>query len=526
MSDASPSEAAFVRVAMRQGQAQIQGRASWESTPLPRDPKAATIRGAWHWDGARLCAQVDRFGFYNLYCYEKDGEVALSPSLLELVAQGCDATPDAAALAVFHRMGIFLHDETPLKHVRTLPPDARLTWQAGRLRIEGGVQMPRATQITRDAAVEGMVEHFRTAMRRILGAWEDEFILPLSGGRDSRHILLEMLHQGRHPRACVTFHHNGARMNAEAQAARLVAGRAGVPHDVLGHARPRLADTLRALVMTGLCADEHAQMMPLHDYMLGTDAAAFDGIAGDILTNPDNDAERFFRLAETGDFTAIGRALCEGHGRVVSQPGQGQGAGPILSPGRDAEVHERIGQAVADYADAPDPYQVFWLYHRTRREINFVPQSILAPAKTVFCPYLDEAFARFCLSLPYTVTCDQQLHNDAIARAYPGFADIPYHDQIAPVPLLRGSLRHRLRSLGDVARITRRLRAAGCAARAGDFLRAPAQLTRRADAVYRLHALCLDGLDAARARALLDIAADLQAARPRRLISDRLEADG
>ncbi len=497
------------------------GQAVWESAPPLADSGIGTLRGAWCWDGETLTAEVDTFGFHTLFYHEKDGVVMVSPSLLELVAQGADCTPDSRALAVFHRMGIFIHDDTPLRHVRSLPPGGRLIWSNGKLHVSGHTDMPVAQQISREDAVEGMITLFRDAMRRTLAGWDGALTLPLSGGRDSRHILLELRHQGRPPDVCVTFHHNGAHMNPEALAARALCVRTGARHDVLGHARPRLADALRALVMTGLCADEHAQMMPLHDYFLGRAGAGFDGIAGDILTNPDNDAERFFRLAEKGDYRAIARGMIEGHGRVISQHGSG-GAGALWSPGRDDEVAEYVGAAIAAYGDAPDPYQMFWFYHRTRREINFVPQAILSPAKIVFCPYLDETFARFCLSLPYHVTCDQQLHNDAIARAYPDCADIPYAEGFSAPPAAAGSWGHKARSLGDVWRIagalapTRRMRAA-C-----DFLRPRSHLRRGPDAIYRLHAMCLDGLDAARARMLLELADELEAARPHALVSDAI----
>lgn len=501
---------------MAQGRAEMSGARGWQSGPAA-DPPVGQLFARWDWDGATLRAEVDPFGFFNLYVYEKAGAVMISPSLLELVAQGADTARDDLALAVFHRMGIFIHDETPLRHVRTLPPGGRLEWSAGRLEITGGVEIPVEEQISRDGAVEGMTEYFRAGMARILESHAGPLALPLSGGRDSRHILLEMLHQGRAPEACVTFHHNGSLMNAEAQAARAVCARAGVAHHVLGHPRPRLADALRNQVMTSLCAEEHAQMMPLHDYFLERDIAGFDGIAGDILTNPDGDAERFYQLAMRDDYIGIARGLVEGHGRVISQPGWGQGAGPIYSPGRDEEVLEHIGRAVAAYADAPDPYQVFWMYHRTRREINFVPQAILRPAKTVFCPYLDEPFARFCMSLPYRVTRDQQLHNDCIAQAYPDFADIPFAEGFSTPRAQSGGVMHKLRSAWDVLRITSALGARG---QAGAFLGEPAALKRGPDTAYRLHDLCLRDLDAGRARALLDLAATLEARRPRQLISD------
>lgn len=513
-------DAAVIHLQMLSGAAVQRGPTDWTSGPdLPAN--IGRLFARWHWDGTLLTAEVDADGFYSLFVYAKGDEVMISHSLLALVAAGADPAPDLRALAVFHRIGVFINDDTPLAHIRTLSPGGMLRWQAGRLTITGGVQIPRAQSITREAAVDGMISLFRQSMQRILAAHDGPLTVPLSGGRDSRHILLEMLHQGRTPRACVTFHHNGAQMNNEALAARAVATRAGVRHDVLGHARPRLADALRTMAMTSLCADEHAQMMPLHDYMLDVGGAGFDGIAGDILTNPDNDAETFYRLAQKGDFTGIARGMTSGHARVISRPEWGQGAGPLYSPGMDEEVEAYIGAAIAQYAHAPDPYQMFWMYHRTRREINFVPQAILSPANLVFCPYLDPDFVRFCLSLPYSVTRDQMLHDDAIARAYPGFADIPFAAGFRAPPMRSGTLAHQLRSVADVWRITAALGPQACAQRRA-FLRPPPQLHRGPDTALRLHALCLEGLDAPRARMLLDLAAALEQSRPRQLICDAI----
>lgn len=266
-------------LARREGDKVVtRGRECWLSAP---PGKGAMLRGQWAWCDGVLGAQVDRYGFFNLFCYEKDGVIALSPSLLQLVAEGCDATPDRRALAVFHRLGIFVGDDTPLAHVRVLPPGGKLHWDgSGPARITGGEAVPREQQIDRDGAVEGMIEHFRAAVGRALAECPGPFHVPLSGGRDSRHILLEVLHQGRRPTACVTFHHNGAALNREAQAARALCQRLGVAHDILGYARPRIADTFRALAMTGLCADKHAQMMPLHDYFWAARAPVSTGSRG------------------------------------------------------------------------------------------------------------------------------------------------------------------------------------------------------------------------------------------------------
>ena len=523
---ATGEDAAYFEARWCDGQTEVHGAEHWSSDNKPYCDTIGRLSGGWSWDGITLQAQVDEFGFCNLFCYEKDGVVALSPSLLRLVAEGCDTTPDKRALAVFHRLGIFINDDTPLKYIRTLPPNARLRWREGTLTIAGGAPVPKVQTITRDGAIEGMIALFRDSMERTLAAVDGPLRLPLSGGRDSRHILLEMMDQGRRPETCVTFHHNGTALNREAQAARVVCVRLGVTHHILGHARPRLADTVRTLALTGLCADEHAQMMPLHDYFLQHGGIGFDGIAGDILTNPDNDADRFFRLADKGDFRGIARGMMAGHGRVVSQSGWSRGAGPIYSDGMDEEVADYVGTAIEAYADAPDPYQMFWFYHRTRREINFVPQGILSKAEQVFCPYLDSEFARFCLSLPYSVTCDQELHNDAMKRAYPDMADIPFQEGFTEPAMRRGSLGHKLRGVAGAWKIASVLAPDARVEMFGAFVRAPEKLLRGPADVNRLHALCLKALDAEKAANLLNFAAQLQTARPRALISDEFIGSG
>lgn len=504
----------------------MRGTACWASSPAPGADGNA-LWAWWKWDGTRLQAQVDPQGFYSLFCYCKGDRVALSPSLLQLVAAGCDAAPDRAALAVFHRLGLFVEDTTPLSHVRTLPPGGRLCWSRGKLTITGGgPEAPQVRQISRKEAVDGLITHFRASVARILEHWPGRMCLPLTGGRDSRHILLEMLRQGRRPEACVTVHQNGKVLPPEALGARAICARHGLALDILGHPRPRVADIARTLVMTGLCADEHAQMMPLHDYFAAHGGAAIDGIAGNTLTEADTEAETALRLAEAGDFETIAQNLIDGHAAVISQPGWGRGAGPIHSPGQDDEARALIAAAIARGVDAPNPLQMFRWRHRMRREISFVPRAILSSAERVFSAYLDPDLVAFCLSLPLSVTRDGQLHNEAIARAFPQDVDVPFQDGFGVHGWQPGGLAHKLRSLRAIWRVGRALGLDPRQMRA--LATPPARLRPGTAQTYLLHALCLDGLDGTRARRLLALEKTLCARPPAALVSERFRpgADG
>jgi asparagine synthase (glutamine-hydrolysing) len=482
---------------------------------------ARGVFASWSWDGETLTAEVDKFGFFNLFYSANSNTVSVSPSLLQLIAKGADATVDRRALGVFYRLGLFIENDTPFKNIRALPPGGKLVWNKGTLTVTGAPHIPKERQINRADAVDGFISLTRQSVSRILKSWPGEIVLPLSGGRDSRHILLEMQHLGRLPETCVTFHHGGNELNSEARAARAICESVGVEHTVLGHPRSRPRDLLRTLVLTNLCSDEHAQMMPLHDFLMHSPCAALDGIAGDILTNPDDSAELFFQLATRNDFSGIARRLIAGHGQVISRPAWGVGAGPIYSEGRDEETIDYVAESIASFAPAPDPYQAFWFWNRTRREIGFVTTSIFASAQAVFCPYLDPDFVEFGLSLPYSVTQDQQLHNDAIAKAYPAYRHVPYQEGFATPHSRRKRPLHKLANVVDGIRVLSALEPQRPIKETMEFLKGSRELHRAQGDIYRTHALCLESLDAAKAKRLLALNRQLQSQRSKDVVTER-----
>lgn len=475
------------------------------------------LHGGWQWDGSTLRAEVDALGYFSLFVYQKGTEIAVSPSILQLVAQGADPAPDPVALAVFHRIGHFLGEDTPFRHIKVLPPGGRLVWRDGLATITGSLTVPREQALTRAQAVEAFIELPRAAIRRFLAAWDGPMVLPLSGGRDSRHILLELVHQGRKPDTAATFHQGGRYLDREVLAAQAIAARAGVRHTLLGYPRRRLRDTLRAVLLTQLCADEHAQMMPMHDYLAGNPAAAvLDGIGGDILTNPDDSAADFFDRARKGDYDGIARRLAAGHGRVISRVGHPGGAGAIYSPDLEEAAVARIAQAIRAFDGAPDPYQAFWFWNRTRREIAFVSTGILGGAAMVACPFLSPEFVELGLSLPFSVTRDQRLHDDAIAKAYPAFADIPYEAGFRgqPLPRLRWG---RLANALDALRVAALAQPGAAALSAMRQVVTQSPLRRGPADVYRLHDQFVAAMSPAEARRLIALEARLDRAAPKGL---------
>src|SRR5437867_3914137 len=101
-----------------------------------------------------------------------------SSSLLELTCQ-CSRELDEDALAVFMRLGYFLGSDTPLRAIRAVMPP---------------IERVHCSELQRGALIDEYIERFRAAIQRTLPC-EHPAVL-LSGGRDSRHILLELVRSG------------------------------------------------------------------------------------------------------------------------------------------------------------------------------------------------------------------------------------------------------------------------------------------------------------------------------------------
>jgi asparagine synthetase B (glutamine-hydrolysing) len=269
------------------------------------------VWATWSWDGRALRAENDRYGMRPLYYAAWPGRLAISPSVPALLAAGAPADLDEAALAVFLRVGFFLGEDTPFRAIRALPPCARFEWRDGALHVSGQPPpTPRPQRLSRAAAIEGYIDLFRVAIARRLVPGDDAAV-PLSGGRDSRHILLELCRAGRPPRLAVTMRHYPPFSDEDAAVATDVARAAGVPHVVLPQGGDRFAAEIEKNRRTGFCADEHAWMLPLAAYLRGRVRYAYDGIGGDVLSAGLFLTPERVALTEAGRLTDLAAGMAE-----------------------------------------------------------------------------------------------------------------------------------------------------------------------------------------------------------------------
>jgi len=420
----------FISLEWREDRTNVRGDLQVSNGKRIELPAGASggLYSSWAWDGTTLEAETDPLGFSPLFYSAKGSDIRLSTSLLRLLAEGTAADLDDAAIGVFLRLGLFLGEETPYRHIRCLPPGGRLRWRAGEFEISGAAWVPAPQNLSRSAAVDGFIDLLSVAVTRTLDAVEGEAVVPLSGGRDSRDLLLTLRKLGHPPALCVTYNSGFSVEDKEVRIARSVAAAAGVQHRILPTVASRLQDQFRTMSLTHLLSDEHTQMIPLRDAAAREDWTLFDGIGGDVLTMnwALTDEPGHFECLD-GRFEEAADIMVRAHEAVIGH--QPEALFPEEEVERRfprAQAISRIVATMRSFADAADAYSAFYFWTRTRREIALAPAGVLSSATGVLCPYLDPELVAYLLSLPFDTMANMRFHDEALERAHPKFASLPF----------------------------------------------------------------------------------------------------
>ena len=379
------------------------------------------VFAGWRWDGTTLRAYNDRFGFFPLYYFERGAEIAISTSVLRLLSLGAPPELDYPALAVYLRFACFLGADTAFRAIRALPPNATFEWRHGRLRVTDGMRLVEPRRLAREDALDAYIASFKAAMRRRSPPAED-FAVPLSGGRDSRHILLELCEAGYRPRFCPTARYfpPGDTAEGEIEIAARVAGALGVTHVVVDQPRMQGETERRCNAQTDFSTGDAAWMLALADYMKGKVRYIYDGIAGDVLSAGLFLTAKRLELLNTGDLRALADDLFDAeYTEQIFTPSVRKALSSDVATDRLMQEFER-------HVHAASPLSSFIFWNRTRRKIAMNSYRIIARAGAVFAPYIDHDVFDLLSSLPAEMFLDHAFHTEAVAKAYPKYAGIPY----------------------------------------------------------------------------------------------------
>lgn len=418
----------FFRAAAVADRVEVGGDPQWSGgQPIaPSRPGGAEdgVFARWSWDGRRLVAVNDRYGFYPLFYWADRGSIVISPSIVRLLNEGAPRELDDVAVAVFLRFGSYLGEDTPFRSVRAMPPGATLTWTADGLEVNGSYVFRSLEKMNRDQALTEYVDRFREAVRRRILP-DKPIVHPLSGGRDSRHILLELCELGAKPTLAFTTKQYPPAWSQDVEIAARVAHRLGVRHSVWELPKSQGELQWAANRETGLCRRGGARTVAVERVLAGRRVCLHDGVGGDILSAGWRLDRRGLELVDEGRFDRLARHLRprvqgdrEAYLRSLLSPAAYRRFGPEAGYGR-------VERELRRHAEAPNPISSFFFWNRTRRDIALEPFRVHRH-HTVLAPFLDHDVFDLLAAQPASLFLDGKFHTDAIHRAHPRHADLPF----------------------------------------------------------------------------------------------------
>lgn len=383
------------------------------------------IFAEWNWNGRKLLVRNDRYGMQPMFYFHNNNSFCISPSIIPLLECGAPSDLDCAALAVFFRLGWFHGDTTPFTHIRAVPPNAHLSWN-GQLILSYNYSFGKPETISRDAAIDKFISLFENAIKRRASAGVP-FSLPLSGGRDSRHILFELIKQGYPPDQIVsTKYHTECRKNSDHKIAFYLSKRLGLKYLFAPPISP-LHSACRMIRDTNLCSEEGAWLYGMIDLFSEKKIdTIYDGLGGALtggcLWRPLARKEHIADIRK-GNYEKIA-------GRMLGPPRPSfeQLFEPDIRDSATWEVaKDSIIEELKRFKNATSPMMMYYFWSSNRRELALMPFKAYR-VKTVYVPYLDHQLFDFLAGLDPEINLDidKKFHTETIARAYPEMKHMPY----------------------------------------------------------------------------------------------------
>lgn len=381
----------------------------------------------WSWSQSHFELKNDRYGMFQIFYTKLDnGTVLISNYIEKILEKGGSADFDDDAIAVFLRLGYYLGKDTPFKHIKCLAAKSVVRITNKGLEITEGKKISETSVTPSYAdAVKDYGEIFQGAMQDYLCEIPDHHIMvPISGGQDSRHILLSILEAGREIQHCVTSDRLPPDDNPDVIVAEQFCDFVGLKNVLVNQKTQDLVDQeIFNFHLSSYCADENNWALSVANYFrkLEQPTVLFDGLAGDCLSASAWNNQAKLAMYRSGKLTDLAQLIIRSEGILLD----------FLTPQQKARWSKeravtRIAKELETYQHTVSPFAHFYFWNRAVREIGHIPRTWLGRFGAVCTPYLFEPVFDYLINLPAEYSLGKKFHGEVIATRYPKYADFPY----------------------------------------------------------------------------------------------------
>ncbi len=392
----------------------------------------------WDKEKKELVLVNDRYGMRQVYYYfnESNNMFLFATEIKAISKQDFfDKKVNWEAWNVFIRLGFNIGQNTFFKKVCVLPQGSVLHFNLKNITLENywnyNLLKIRDTFDDREY-VDNLVFLFKQSIKRRIIPGKKAAVL-LSGGLDSRGIAAELKYQNL-PFATYTTRKFSA-IDTDKKLASLVANRLGIKNEFFDLPDDFLeAYESNKNYLLDYESDEHAWLLPLLKKIPLDVKVNYDGIAQDLMCDPYlylNENLRYLQVFESKEYEKfIYEWIYQKMYAYLHWPIDNNKhnfiffSKQIRSKFSSEAFIAAVRQELLRYEGSPNNYFFFRLDTRTRREIALSPFQLLLNKFESFCPYLDNDYFDYLMSLPVLVKRNGVLRKKFLDRAYPELSEI------------------------------------------------------------------------------------------------------
>ena len=386
---------------------------------LGDDADADGVFVRWAFQNNRLQLSTDRLGLYPIYYLQHENQLMLSNSI-ELIRQHQPLTLDTEAVAIFFRLGFYLGQRTAFKGLCRPNGQLQVSVSAGGLELS--ISRPTQSQVDNSDFEQQYCDLMHHALQPLVGQ-TPALYMPLTGGKDSRHIFLSLRQAGLKPDCCYTVSVLAPHYNDDQQVAQQLCQRTALMHQALAAETKLISSEQRKNLLTNFETRDHSWATPVARYLDTRPAGiVLDGFGGDVLSQSSIVTPEMHSAYHAEDWERLVK--------LIARPNQYNNSW-LTEAYQDFIIDERVlaEQLLAElksFTGTVNPVAQFYFWNRSRRTIAISSIRFMTGRSLAYFPFMQQQLVDFLFSLPPALYFSGSFHSRVLQRLAGDLATVPF----------------------------------------------------------------------------------------------------
>ncbi|SEA58175.1 hypothetical protein [Alkalimonas amylolytica] len=373
----------------------------------------------WNYADGHFELSTDRLGLYPVYYMQSEHELLISNSV-SMIQREQRLEVNTEAVGIFLRLGFYLGSDTAFRTLHR--PTGKLTVSAGDSGIQVKVTRPEPTQV----GYQHTTEKYQQLMQQSLAYLREikqPLYMPLTGGKDSRHIFLSLIRLNIQPDLCYTVSVLAPHYNDDVVIARRLAELFAVPHQTLAPDYCLIQSEYTKNRQTNLETRDHSWAAPAADFFnQAPPGVLLDGFGGDVLSQSSVISAEMHQRYQQADWAGLIKAFLKdnryfnGWLRKSHHPF-------IVDEG---VLQQRLIAELRSFHQANNPMAQFFFWNRSRRSIAISSIRYLSGQSTAFMPFMQKEMLEFLFTLPVELYFSKAFHSNTISQLGGEASTLPF----------------------------------------------------------------------------------------------------